>query len=63
MSKIYTLEWIKREAELISGYWNGTDKKFVDGNGEVRTEEDVDTANELIDKIHEVQELIKELGI
>jgi hypothetical protein len=60
---IYTLEWIKKEANLISGYWNGSDESFIDGNGDSRTEEDVNAAQELLKKIEEVEALVKELGI
>lgn len=60
---IYTLEWLEKEANLIAGHWNGSDEKFVDGSGEVRTEDDVVAAEELLTKITEIKELIKELGI
>lgn len=60
---IYTLEWLEKEADLITGYWNGSDERFVDGRGEVRTEDDVNAAEELLTKIVEIKELIKELGI
>lgn len=60
---IYTLEWLEKEANNISGYWNGSDNKFVDGNGEVRTEEDAAAASELLQKLTEVKQLIEELGI
>ncbi len=61
--KIYTLDWIKQEALLVSGYWNGSDHKYIDGCGETRTEEDAEAARELLDKLKEVEDLIKELGI
>lgn len=60
---IYTLDWIEKEAELISGYWNGSDERFVDGNGDARTEDDVDLAQDLQAKIKEVRELMGDLGI
>jgi hypothetical protein len=60
---IYTIEHIRKEAELISGYWNGSDEKYVDGNGDVRTEDDVNAAQELLEKIGEVEKLCEELGI
>lgn len=60
---IYTLEWLEKEANLIAGYWNGSDEKFVDGNGDIRTEDDVNASQELLQKIIEIKELIKELGI
>lgn len=62
-SMIYTLGWLEKEANLITGYWNGGDEKFVDGSGEVRTEDDVLAAEDLLTKISEIKELIKELGI
>lgn len=60
---IYTLEYLKKEAELISGYWNGSDEQYLDGNGDVRTEDDVQAATELLEKISEIEELVKELSI
>jgi len=60
---IYTLDWVQREAHLIADYWNGKDEKFIDGSGEVRTEEDVTIATEILDKVAEIESLIKELGI
>jgi len=60
---IYTLEWLEKEANDIAGYWNGSDGTFVDGNGEVRTEEDAAAALELLQKLTEVKQLIEELGI
>lgn len=60
---IYTLEWLKAEAEMIVSHWNGKDAKFVDGDGEPRTEEDVAAAEELLNKIAEVEAIVKELGL
>lgn len=60
---IYTLEYIKKEAEGVASYWNGSDDKFVDSSGDVRTEDDVNTAEEIIEKVEELEHLIKELGI
>ncbi len=60
---IYTLEWLKKEAEEITGHWNGSDEHFVDASGEPRTEEDVQGATELLEKIKEIEVLIKELGL
>lgn len=60
---IYTLEYLKKEAELIVGHWNGSDERFVDGSGETRTEEDVDNAQEVLDKIETIEDLVKELSI
>jgi hypothetical protein len=60
---IYTLDYIQKEALLIASYWNGSDDTFIDGNGDKRTEEDVQNAEELLQKIQEVRELITELSI
>lgn len=60
---IYTLEYIKKEAQLIAGHWNGESERFVDGNGEPRTEDEAHAASELLDKIAEVEVLLAELGI
>jgi hypothetical protein len=60
---IYTLDWLKKEAEMISGHWNGSDDRYIDGNGDPRTEEDAAAASELLDKLTEVKQLIEELGI
>jgi len=60
---IYTLEWIKKEAEGIAGHWNGEDAKYIDASGEVRSEEDAQTAQELLDAVAEVEELIKVLSM
>ena len=60
---IYTLDYIKTEANLIASYWNGSDEKFVDGSGEPRTDEEAETASDLLEKVKEVEELIKTLGI
>ena len=60
---IYTLGYIKKEAELICGHWNGSDAKFVDGSGEARTDEDAQIASELLEKVTELEELIDALNI
>ena len=60
---IYTLDYLKTEAEGISGHWNGEDTRYVDHNGEARTEDDASAAGELLEKIKEVEALIEELGI
>jgi len=61
--KIYTLDWIEKEANLIAPYWNGRDEKFVDGTGEPRTKEKAQIASELLGEIKQVRALIEELGI
>jgi hypothetical protein len=63
MKPIYTLQWLEQEAEAIAGHWNGSDAKFVDGNGEQRTDEEAQSAQELLVQIGEVRDLVKELGI
>ena len=60
---IYTLEYLKQEAEGIAGHWNGEDARFVDASGEVRSEEDVQNAEDLLENIEDIEKLIKELGI
>jgi hypothetical protein len=60
---IYTLDWLKTEAEGITGHWNGEDAKYIDASGEVRSEENAKTADELLEKIEEIEDLIKELGL
>jgi hypothetical protein len=60
---IYTLDYLKKEAELIASYWNGGDEKFVDGTGEIRTSDDAEIAVELLEKIKEVEELKEALNI
>lgn len=60
---IYTLDWLREEATAITGHWNGGDEKFIDGNGEPRTEEDVSAAEELLERIKDIETLIGELGI
>lgn len=52
---IYTLEYLKQEAEEIVGAWNG------DNPG---TQEDrAHVANQLLEKITEIEALISELHI
>ena len=60
---IYTLEYLRKEAEGITGNWNGTDDHLIDANGNARHADDVQTAEELLEKITEIEELIKELEI
>lgn len=60
---IYTLDYLKKEAEGIAGYWNGKSERYVDHTGEPRTEDDAQAASELLDKIKEVEALIEELSI
>jgi hypothetical protein len=60
---IYTLDYIEKEAILIAGFWDGSDDTFIDGNGDKRTQDDVDNAIELLQKLQEVKDLMKELDI
>lgn len=60
---IYTLDYLKKESDYIATYWNGSDEKFIDGNGEPRTDEEAQVAIELGLKLAEVEAFIKELGI
>ncbi len=57
-----SLEWIKKEAEGIAGSWNGEDDSFMYDGDSFRAEH-AGTALELLEKIKEVEELVKELGI
>ena len=59
---IYTLDYIEKEAEGIAASWNGSDERFMH-DGENMTDEDAQSARELIVRIGEVRDLIKELGI
>ena len=61
--KIYTLEYLEKEATDIAGYWNGSDERFIDGSGEPRHAEEAIAASELLEKIVEVRKLITELSI
>ena len=63
MQPIYTLDYIEKEAELIAGHWNGSDERFVDGTGEARTDEEAQTASELLEKLEEVKGLLQVLNI
>lgn len=60
---IHTLEWLRKEAEGISGHWNGEDDNYIDHNGDVRTEDDASAAGELLEKIKEIDELTEQLGL
>ena len=60
---IYTLEYLKKEAEGIAGSWNGESDRFTDQTGETRTEDDAHAAEELLTKLKEVEQLIEELHI
>lgn len=51
---IYTLDYLQQEAEQIAGAWNG---KTEQG------EEQAQAANELLEKLAEIKELVAELGI
>lgn len=52
---IYTIDWLKKEAEEIQAAWDGTDAGVK--------EERAHAAKELEEKLQEVEELIEELGL
>lgn len=60
---IYTLEYITREAEAIAGHWNGSDERFMDGNGDNRTDEEAMIAGEIIEMVQELKTKIIQLSI
>ena len=62
MEKIYTLDWIVREAEGIAGSWNGQDDTF-EYEGEVYSAEQADSAQDILRKVEELKALCKEAGI
>lgn len=55
---ILTLDFIKQHCEGISGYWNGSDERFIDADGHDRHEEDAEIANDILEKVKEVEELL-----
>jgi hypothetical protein len=59
---IYTLDYIEKEAEGIAASWNGSDERFM-YEGDNMTDEDAQRAIVLLEKIKEVRESIKSLGI
>lgn len=59
---IYTLDYLRKEAQGIQAAWNGSDEKFI-YDGDVFTEEGVNKAIELEQKLEEVQWLVNELGL
>lgn len=54
---ILTLPYLEDEANDIVGYWNGSDDRFVDGSGTVRTEDDVQIAEDIIKLCKELKDL------
>ena len=60
---ILTLSYIKEEAEKIASHWNGSDESFVGGDGEVYSDDDAETALELLTKIEEIEMLVEALNI
>jgi len=60
---IYTLEYLKTEAEGIVGNWNGSDERFTDTSGEFRTEDDVKASIELLKLITRIEAITEELEI
>jgi hypothetical protein len=59
---IYTLDFIKREAEGIASSWNGEDARFS-YEGDVYTEDDAHAAMELLKHLEKVEKFIKELNL
>ena len=59
---VYTLDWLRKEAEGIVSSWNGSDDTFM-YDGDLYPAEQADTARELLEKLNEVDELIKELSL
>lgn len=60
---IYTLDWLENEAKGIAGHWDGSAEHYTDASGDLRTDEEAQAASELLTKIKEVHELIKELSL
>lgn len=60
---IYTLEYIKKEAENIASYWNGKDETFIGGDGEIHTDEQAQVADDLLKQIAEVEATVAELNL
>jgi hypothetical protein len=58
IGKIYTIEWLRSEAEAIASGWNGKDDKFVVG-GFVYSAEQADVAIDMLKKLDEVEALIE----
>lgn len=57
------LDKLIEELEEISTYWNGEDDTFIGGDGEIHHEEQAQMANEAVEKLNEVKELLDELDI
>lgn len=49
--------------EEITGHWNGEDDTYLDGDGEIRSEESAHAADEAITKIAELKVLLEELNL
>lgn len=61
--KIYTLDYLEKEANAIIGTWNGEDEKMNLDGTMVDAEYFVDGAKELLEKITEVRTLVMDLSI
>lgn len=59
-TKIPSLEVIRKEVEPIASDWNGEDDRYI-SNGLEYTEEDAHIAMEILEKLDELEELIKSL--
>jgi hypothetical protein len=60
---IYTLDYIFKEAGEIATYWNGSDERFIDCNGDNRTDEEAQVALEVMETIKDLRGLLNRLGI
>lgn len=60
---IYTLDFIREQAKDIASHWDGKKVGFVDGNGTPRTESDAHVANNLLNTLDEVEQMLKDLNI
>mgnify|MGYP001579337612 CR=1 FL=1 len=56
--EITTLKDLKEHFKTIVGDWDGEETRFTSG-GDMYTEEQAHQANEIVEKINELEELIK----
>lgn len=61
-NKIMNLEQIKERAENLMSSWSGEETTFMH-EGDIYNEEDVSTCEEIVQKVNELQELLKEVSI
>ena len=60
---IYTLDWLKEQANTIAPFWDGKNETFIGGDGEIYSEEQAYAANELLEKIKEIEAILPELNL